>query len=192
MINPLPRLSETTYISTFWTYHVGIPLAAEDRPILLRTAETMTVSVRAPSPDERTYLLTDLLRRLLWANLPEKVELRKTQTERGTAGGSRSSFPLTMDSTTAVSSSSLRLSCDVISCDVILTRRAHRKCRPVASCTITLDSLHLVVSRHDWHQFCLTAGNSDTRSCSVQILVWAQVFEKLALAGERVSAGAPT
>ena len=38
-----------------------------------------------------------------WA-LPENVELRKTQTDRGTAGGRRSSRPLTIDSTTATSS----------------------------------------------------------------------------------------
>jgi len=38
--------------------------------------------------------------------LPEKVELRNTQTERGIAGGSRSSLPLTIDSTFSRPSSS--------------------------------------------------------------------------------------
>ena len=60
-------------------------------------------------------------------NLPEKVELRKTQTQRGRAGGSWSSFPLTIDSTTATSSLSPRLQCDVIP-----TQRAHLKCRTAA------------------------------------------------------------
>ena len=81
------------------------------------------------------------------------MELRKTQTERGTAGGSRSSFPLTIDSTTTASSSSLRLQCDAIP-----TRRGHRKSPTALCCTLKLGRrsgnvggrLHLVIKRDDW------------------------------------------
>jgi len=71
--------------------------------------------------------------------IPEKVELMKTQTDRGTAGGSRSSFPWTMDSTTSASSSSSSPPPPprMVQCDVIYSRRGRRKCRTTARCRLT-------------------------------------------------------
>ena len=116
-------------------------------------------------------------------NLPEKVELRKTQTDRGTAGGSRSSFPLTIDSTT-VASSLLRLQCVVIS-----TGRRHRKCRTTICRLLYCRTLRRFWQRGRLHLFISLLTDFDTGLSHgpnywrrlmlrpARSLGWAQVFD---------------